>query len=121
MSCTDVSVVPHCCIDIRETFFSDCFGNWRIARSEEYREELSSCDIVFCSVAPVSVSIGESLVLEIFDRFLIPRVLCISKCSESFIETRGKYKKHEDDVFCRFHDCTVPIFPIIQPLSVKVV
>lgn len=81
MSCADVAVVPHRCINIREAFLRDCFRYGRIARSEEYGEELCSCDIVFCSISPISVSIGESLVLEIFDRFLIPRIFCIGKCS----------------------------------------
>lgn len=71
VSCTDIVMIPHSCFYIGKTFFSGCC-NRHIGCSQQYREEFCSCDIIFCSISAISVSVRESLRLEIEYGIFVP-------------------------------------------------
>lgn len=121
MGCTDVAMIPHRCLYIGEAFLSDCFWNWCIAGSEEYREELCSGNIILCSIPSITVSVCESLCLEIEDRIFVPRVFYIGEISESEVRHNvqcAQYKERRDF----FHrPLQYPFYLILQDSDVSIV
>ena len=62
---TDIAVIPHILIDVREAPLSAYFGQSDITCTEENSEYFSTCDIVFDTIRTISVAICESLTLQV--------------------------------------------------------
>lgn len=107
---TDIAMIPHVWINIREAFFSSYFRKRDSTCSEENREYFSSCDIIFYSITTITVPTCQSLILEVEHGVTIPRVLYIREVSKRTVKRKKTRKKrNKEDFFC-IHSCLIVCF-----------